>query len=156
MITVPKPSCETIISRPVRLPPSNSLLALCSPASPRVSPMITPQFSTNSNLSPSGLMLPFNSMLPSSSMLPNQPMPMHWPTQVPSGVSHFLFTSSTLPPQTPTLWHTQVPSWVSLLFFCITGLTSMLLPQGCVDCRSPGIWRWTDPILPASHSRQHH
>jgi hypothetical protein len=23
-------------------------------------------------------------------------------------------------------------------------------------CRSPGIWRWTDHILPASHSRQHH
>jgi hypothetical protein len=23
-------------------------------------------------------------------------------------------------------------------------------------CRSPGIWRWTDRILPASHSRQHH
>jgi hypothetical protein len=71
--------------------------------------------------------------LPSSSMLPNQPLPMHWPTQVPSRVSLFLFTSWTLPPQTPTLWPTQVPSWVSLLFFGIIGLTSMLLPQGCID-----------------------
>jgi hypothetical protein len=34
----------------------------------------------------------------------------------------------------PTLWPTtQVLSWVSHLFFCIIGLTSMLLPQGCVD-----------------------
>jgi hypothetical protein len=47
--------------------------------------------------------------------------------------SRFLFTSLMLPPQTPTLWPTQVPSWVSLYFFCIIGLTSMLLPQGCVD-----------------------
>jgi hypothetical protein len=38
-----------------------------------------------------------------------------------------------LPPQTPTLWPTQVPSWVSFFFYCIIGLTSMLLPQGCVD-----------------------
>jgi hypothetical protein len=45
----------------------------------------------------------------------------------------FLFTSSPLPPQTPTLWPTQVPSWVSFFFYCIIGLTSMLLPQGCVD-----------------------
>ncbi len=135
MTTMPKPSHETIISRPARLPPSNSTSALSSPASPRVSPLITPQFSTNSNLPPSGLMPRFSSMLPSSSMLPNQPMPMHWPTQVHSGVSLFLFTCLTLPPQSPTLWlwHTQVPAWVSLLFFCIIGLTSMLLPQGCVD-----------------------
>ncbi len=133
MTTMPKPSRETIIFWPARLPPSNSTSALCSPASPRVSPLITPQFSTNSNLPPSGLMPPFSSMLPSSSMLPNQPMPIHWPTQVPSGVSLFLFTSLTLPPQMPMLWPTHGPSWISLLFLCIIGLTSMLLPQGCVD-----------------------
>jgi hypothetical protein len=33
----------------------------------------------------------------------------------------------------PMLWPTQVPSCVSFFFFCIIGLTSMLLPQGCVD-----------------------
>ena len=121
MTTGPKPSCETITSRRSRLPPSNSALDLCSPASPRVSPLITSQFSspnrpfsTNSSaLPPSGLllpsspMLPSSSMLPPSSMLPNQPLPIHWPT--------------------------QVPSWVSFFFYCIIGLTSMLLPQGCED-----------------------
>jgi len=167
MTTGPKPSCETITSRRSRLPSSNSALDLCSPASPRVSPLITSQFSspnqpfsTNSSaLPPSGLllpsspMLPSSSMLPPSSMLPNQPLPIHWPngfpssgfpflflllpihwpTQDPSGVFLLLFTSSPLPPQTPTLWPTQVPSWVSFFFYCIIGLTSMLLPQGCED-----------------------
>jgi hypothetical protein len=94
------------------------------------------EFSTKSSaLPPSGLHLPSSPMLPPSSMLPNQPQPIHWPNGFPSGVILFLFPSSPLPPQTPTLWPTQVPSWVSFSFFfyCIIGLTSMLLPQGCVD-----------------------
>ena len=141
------------------------VVILCSPTSPRVSPLISSQlsspkpissfmFSTKSSaLSPSGLHLSSSPMLPPSSMLPNQPppihwpngfpssgfpfffllLPIHWPTQVPSGVFLFLFTSSPLPPQMPTLWPTQVPSWVSFFFYCIIGLTSMLLPQGCED-----------------------
>ncbi len=121
------------------------VVILCSPTSPRVSPLISSQlsspkpissfmFSTKSSARPpSGLHLSSSPMLPPSSMLPNQLLPIHWPTQVPSGVFPFLFTSSPLPPQTPTLWPTQVPSWVSFFFYCIIGLTSMLLPQGCVD-----------------------
>jgi hypothetical protein len=132
MTTMPKPSRETIISRPARLPPSNSTSDLCSPASPRVSPLITTQFSTNSNLPPSGLMLPFSSMLPSSSMLPNQPMPMHWPTQVPSGVSIFFLPAQCCHHKCQCSGTHRFPHGFPF-FFCIIGLTSMLLLQGCVD-----------------------
>jgi hypothetical protein len=140
------------------------VVILCSPASPRVSPLITIQFSSpklassfkfstkSSAQPPSGLPLPSSPMLPSSSMLPNQPLPIHWPNGFPSsGVFLFLFTSSPLPPQTPTLWPTQVPSWVSFFFFfyCIIGLTSMLLPQGCVDPLIPGYGQtFTEPVHP--------
>jgi hypothetical protein len=120
MTTVPKPSRETIKSRPARLPPSNLALALCSPVSPRVSPLITPQFSSfstkSSALPPSSLMLPSSSILPSSSMLPNQPMPMHWPTQVPSGVSSFYFCRN---------------SFLRVLFHYILDVAARV-------CRSPG------------------
>ena len=158
MTTEPKPSCESITSRQSRLPPSNSALDLYSPASPRVSPLITSEFSSpkltsSFEFSANSSALPTSGLpLPSSSMLPNQPLPMHWPTQVPSKVSLFLFTSLTLPPQTPTLWPTQVPSWVS--FFLHYWFNIYVVAARV--CRSPGIWRWTDLILPASHSRQHH
>ncbi len=33
---------------------------------------------------------------------------------------------------------------------------SFALSSSCAGCRSPGIWRRTDRILPASHSCQHH
>ena len=115
------------------------VVILCSPTSPRVSPLISYQlsspkpifsfeFSTKSGvLQPFGLHLPSNPMLPPSSMLPNQPLPIHWPNGFPSSGFPFFFLLL------PIHWPTQVPSWVSFFFYCIIGLTSMLLPQGCED-----------------------
>jgi hypothetical protein len=141
-----------------------------------VSPLITIQFSSpklassfkfstkSSAQPPSGLPLPSSPMLPSSSMLPNQPLPIHWPNGFPSsGVFLFLFTSSPLPPQTPTLWPTQVPSWVSFFLFLLLHYWFNIYVVAARVCRSPDSWVWTDlyracPSIPrsASHSRQHH
>ena len=171
MTTGPKPSCETITSRRSRLAPSNSALDLCSPASPRVSLLITSQFSSPGT--PTKVHLPQQACSKGGAAFPRQLTSPHeyphlcqnsgsnrFPQGFPFGGAHNAFLHAK-----PLAHGFPSPGGFPFLFFTFPNFSAehyfphlAMLPQGCPRILLPIYCSSSIIILPCHrrHSPRRH